>query len=164
MISILPSSCSKCYAKRQYSPAVSLEFHQYAQYQTKKTPHFLLDLRLLITPLVYFGHCVVCSCWTCGFSLPLWYLLAIVLSVLVELAASHYLFGIFKPFLNEKPQVEQAQTTQWTKDTKGVMRSRKSNKNRQHNGQKNKDKRRNNDLQNIAQKTKDRTTRKPLNM
>ena len=60
---------------------------------------FLLDLRLLITPLVYFGHCVVCSCWTCGFSLPLWYLLAIVLSVLVELAASHYLFGIFKPFL-----------------------------------------------------------------
>jgi hypothetical protein len=34
-----------------------------------------------------------------GFSLPLWYLLAIVLSVLVELAASHYLFGIFKPFL-----------------------------------------------------------------
>ena len=58
---------------------------------------FLLDLRLLITPLVYFRHCVVCSCWTCGFSLPLWYLLAIVLSV--ELAASHYLFGIFKPFL-----------------------------------------------------------------
>ena len=65
---------------------------------------------------------------------------------------------------NEKPQVEQEQTTQWPKDTKWVMRSRKSNKNRQHNGQKNKDKRRNNDLQNITQKTKDRATRKPLNM
>jgi hypothetical protein len=37
---------------------------------------------------------------------------------------------------NEKPQVEQEQTTQWPKDTKGVMRSRKSSKNRQHNGQK----------------------------
>jgi hypothetical protein len=77
---------------------------------------FLLDLRLLITPLVYFGHCVVCSCWTCGFSLPLWYLLAIVLSVLVELAKQ--------------------QTRQWPKYTKGVMRTRKTNKNRQHNGQK----------------------------
>ena len=50
-----------------------------------------------ITPLVSFGHCVVCSCWTCGFSLPLWYLLAIVLSVLARLAASHYPFGIFWP-------------------------------------------------------------------
>ena len=28
------------------------------------------------------------------------------------------------------------QTTQWPKDTKGVMRIRKSKKNRQHNGQK----------------------------
>jgi hypothetical protein len=36
-------------------------------------------------------------------------------------------------------------------DTKGVIRSRKS-KERQHNGQNKKDKRTNNDLQNIAQK------------
>jgi hypothetical protein len=160
---------------------------------------FFFDLWILITALVSFGHCVVCSCWTCGFSLPLWYILGIVLSVLVGLAASHYPFGIFWPlcclFLlnlrllitslassnlsyclwiirsclehtiyytwgepanyytmdeertdntkakryqrgNEKPQVQQEQTTQWPKDTKGVMRSRKSNKNRQHNGQK----------------------------
>ena len=34
-------------------------------------------------------------------------------------------------------------------DTKGVIRIRKSKKNRQHNGQKKKDKRTNNDLQNI---------------
>jgi len=34
-------------------------------------------------------------------------------------------------------------------DTKGVIRIRKSKKERQHNGQKKKDKRTNNDLQNI---------------
>jgi hypothetical protein len=34
-------------------------------------------------------------------------------------------------------------------DTKGVIRIRKSQKNRQHNGQKKKDKRTNNDLQDI---------------
>jgi len=46
-------------------------------------------------------------------------------------------------------------------DTKGVIKIRKS-KNRQHNGQKKKDKRTNNDLQNTTQKTKDRATRTPL--
>ena len=49
-------------------------------------------------------------------------------------------------------------------DTKGVIRIRKSKKNRQHNGQKKKDKRTNNDL--ICTKhthiTKDRVTRIPL--
>jgi hypothetical protein len=39
-------------------------------------------------------------------------------------------------------------------DTKGVIRVRKS-KDRQHNGQKKKDNRTNNDLQNTTQKTKD---------
>jgi hypothetical protein len=39
-------------------------------------------------------------------------------------------------------------------DTKGVIRIRKSKKNRQHNGQKKKDKRTNNDLQNIQTKLK----------
>ena len=43
-------------------------------------------------------------------------------------------------------------------DTKGVIRIRKSKKDRQHNGQKKKDKRTNNDLQNIAQKINDRAT------
>ena len=47
-------------------------------------------------------------------------------------------------------------------DTKRVFRIRKSKKNRQHNGQKKKDKRTNNNLQNITQKTKDRATRTPL--
>jgi hypothetical protein len=39
-------------------------------------------------------------------------------------------------------------------DTKGVIRNRISKKNRQHNGQKKKDKRTNNDLQNIHIKLK----------
>ena len=52
-------------------------------------------LRLLITPLVYFGHCIVCPSTLYGFSLLLWYLLAIVLSVLLRFTASHYSFGIF---------------------------------------------------------------------
>jgi len=47
-------------------------------------------------------------------------------------------------------------------DTKGVIRIRKSKKGRQHNGQKKKDKRTNNYLQNITQKTKDRVTQTPL--
>jgi len=45
-------------------------------------------------------------------------------------------------------------------DTKRVIRIRKS-KDRQHNGQKKKNKRTNNDLQNIH-KTKERVTRTPL--
>ena len=52
-------------------------------------------LRLLITPLVSFGHCIVCPSTLYGFSLLLWYLLAIVLSVLLRFTASHYFFGIF---------------------------------------------------------------------
>ena len=55
-------------------------------------------LRLLITPMVSFGHCVVCSSSIYGFWLPLWYLVAIVLSVLLLFTASDYPFGIFKLF------------------------------------------------------------------
>jgi hypothetical protein len=46
-------------------------------------------------------------------------------------------------------------------DTKGVIRIHKSKKDRQHNGQKKKSKRKNNDLQN-THKTKDEVTRTPL--
>jgi hypothetical protein len=52
-------------------------------------------LRLLITPLVSSGHCIV-SPSIYGFWLPLWYLLAIVLSLL-RFTASDYPFGIFWP-------------------------------------------------------------------
>ena len=47
------------------------------------------------------------------------------------------------------------------KDTKGVIRIRKSKKERHDNGQKTKDKRTNNDLENIIHKTKDRETHTP---
>jgi hypothetical protein len=53
------------------------------------------DLRILITSLVSFGHCVVCPSLIYGFWLPLWYLLVIVLSVLLWITDSDYLFGIF---------------------------------------------------------------------
>ena len=43
-------------------------------------------------------------------------------------------------------------------DIKEVIRNRKSKKDRKLNGQKNKDKRTSNDLQNTTQKTKDRVT------
>jgi hypothetical protein len=55
------------------------------------------DLRILITSLVSFGHCVVCPSSIYGFWLPLWYLLAVVLSVLLRFTDSDYLFGIFWP-------------------------------------------------------------------
>ena len=74
----------------------------------------LRDIRIPITPLVSFGHCIVCSSWYThsnytfgifwplyclffviyGFQLHLWYLLAIVLSVLRDIR-SNYTFGIF---------------------------------------------------------------------
>jgi hypothetical protein len=44
--------------------------------------------------LVSFGHCVVCSSSIYGFWLSLWYLLAIVLSVLLRYTDSDYPFGI----------------------------------------------------------------------
>ena len=53
------------------------------------------DLRLLITPLVSCGHCVVCPSNYVSW-LPLWYLVAIVLSLL-RLTASDYPFGILWP-------------------------------------------------------------------
>ena len=58
---------------------------------------FFYALRLLITPLIYFGHCIVCPSTLYGFSLHLWYLLAIVFSILLRFTASHYSFGIFWP-------------------------------------------------------------------
>jgi hypothetical protein len=52
------------------------------------------DLRLLVTSLVSFGHCIVCPL-NYDFWIPLWYLLAIVLYFPLWFTASGYLFGIF---------------------------------------------------------------------
>ena len=48
----------------------------------------------------------------------------------------------------QKPEIREQQTIQWPQDTKGIIRSRKSENNRQNNGHKKTDKRTNNDLQN----------------
>ena len=55
----------------------------------------IYDLQILITPLVSCGHCVVCPL-IYRFWLPLWYLVAIVLSVL-WFTDSDYTFGILWP-------------------------------------------------------------------
>ena len=57
-------------------------------------PYFVY-LRLLITSLVYFGHCIVRTSSIYGFWLLLWYILVIVLSVLHLFTAFDYFFGIF---------------------------------------------------------------------
>ena len=55
------------------------------------------DIQILITSLVSCGHCVVCLSLIYGFWLHLWYLLAIVLSVLLWYTDSDYIFGILWP-------------------------------------------------------------------
>ena len=56
---------------------------------------YVVYLRLMITPLVYFSHCIVRTSSIYGFWLPLWYILVFVLSVLRLFTASDYSFGIF---------------------------------------------------------------------
>ena len=55
------------------------------------------DLRILIIPSVSFGLCIVCPSLIYRFWLPLQYLLAFVLSVLLWFTDSDYLFIIFWP-------------------------------------------------------------------
>jgi hypothetical protein len=57
--------------------------------------YYLSYLHLLITTLVSCGHCIICPS-IYGFWLPLWFLVAILLSVLL-FTASDYHFGIFWP-------------------------------------------------------------------
>jgi hypothetical protein len=59
------------------------------------------DSRILITPLISCGHCVVCPSSIHGFWLLLWYLVAIVLSVLLRFTDSDYSFDIFKLLLEK---------------------------------------------------------------
>ena len=58
---------------------------------------FYFDWCLLITSLVSFGHCIVCPTLICAFWLSLWYLLAIVSSVLLWFMPFDYPFGFFWP-------------------------------------------------------------------
>ena len=52
-----------------------------------------------------FGHCVFCPSSTYRFWLPLWYLLAMLLYVLLWYTDSVYPFGIFKLFLQQLPMI-----------------------------------------------------------
>jgi hypothetical protein len=66
--------------RHQYLVVIVLFFHS-------------CDLQLLVTPLVSFGHCVVCPV-VYGFWLLCWCLVVIVLSGL-RFTASDYSFGVF---------------------------------------------------------------------
>ena len=55
----------------------------------------LVSDRCLSLCLFSFGHCIVCPSSIYAFWLPLWYLLAIVLSALLRFTDSDYPFGIF---------------------------------------------------------------------
>jgi hypothetical protein len=72
---------------------------------------FYFDSGILIIPLVSCGHCVVCSTLIHGFWLSLWYLVAIVLSVLLWY---------------QNPWIKVEQKTQWPQATKGIIRIRES--------------------------------------
>ena len=82
MLSVLPQFTSSDYRFGIFCPLCCL---------------FFLNLRLLITVLVSFVHCVVCSSSIYVFWLPFRYLLSIVLSVLPQFTSSDYRFGIFCP-------------------------------------------------------------------
>ena len=58
---------------------------------------FFYDIQIMITPLVSFGHCVVCSSMIYRFWLHPWYILAIVLSVLLWYTDSDNPLGIIRP-------------------------------------------------------------------
>jgi hypothetical protein len=80
-------------------------------------------------PLVSFGHCVVCSSSIYRFWLPLWYLLVIVLSVLLQYTDSAVYWRRTDKTMTKRYQrgnqnlyIEEEQTKQWPKDTKGVIR------------------------------------------
>jgi hypothetical protein len=86
---------------------------------------FYFDSRILIIPLVSCGHCVVCSTLIYGFWLPLWYLVAIVLSVLLWFTDSDYPFNTMATRYqrdNQNPWIKVEQKTQWSHITKGIIR------------------------------------------
>jgi hypothetical protein len=112
-----------------------------------------VNLRFLITPVVSCSNCIVCHSSVYGFWLPLWYLVAIALSVIRQFTVSDYLFGILWPlyclsFVNLRFLTTSVvscghcivchssiygfwlplwewQTTQWPQKTTRVIRNRK---------------------------------------
>ena len=56
---------------------------------------FFFDLRILITPLVYFNHCVVCSSSIYGFWLPPFDIFQLFFGIFVFLLSFHYFYCAF---------------------------------------------------------------------
>jgi hypothetical protein len=81
-LSVLPRYTDSDYTFGIFSPLYCLSF---------------LGIRILITPLVSFSHCIACYSSIYRFWLHLWYLLAIILLVLPRYTDSGYTFGIFLP-------------------------------------------------------------------
>jgi predicted membrane channel-forming protein YqfA (hemolysin III family) len=87
------------------------------------------DIRLLFTSLVSLGHCIFCPL-IYDFSLPLWYLLVIVLSVLWYTISVH-LFGIQRTDNTMTRRYQRGkqnsqisgETIQWPRDAKEVNRN-----------------------------------------
>jgi hypothetical protein len=59
------------------------------------------DIQILITALVSFDHCFVCSSSIYRFCLPHWYLLAIVSSAFLRYTDSDYPFGFLWPLCRQ---------------------------------------------------------------
>ena len=88
-----------------------------------------LDLRLLISPLVSCDHCIVChsSILYCLSFLDLRLLITLLVSFGHCVVCTSSIYDFWLPLWY---------TIQWPQDTKGVIRSRKSRKDRQYNGYK----------------------------
>jgi hypothetical protein len=78
------------------------------------------------------SHCIVCPSSIYDFWLLLWYHVAILLTVLPpeNTMATRYQRGNEKSLIEEGQTIEEGKTIQWPQDTKGVIRSRKSRRER----------------------------------
>jgi hypothetical protein len=123
------NAMAKRYQRGNQNPYIEEEQTTQWPKDTKRVIRIRISKKNWITPLESFGHCVVSSSSIYRFWLPLWYMLAIVLSVLIRYRDSDYPFGILWPWWEEL-------TTRWPKDAKGVIRICISKKSRRHNGKK----------------------------
>jgi hypothetical protein len=82
---------------------------------------FFYDIQILITPLVSFGHCPVCSSMIYRFWLHLWYVLVISSSMIYRFWLHPWCLSGYQG-CNQNLYIIEEQKTQWPKDTKGVIR------------------------------------------
>jgi hypothetical protein len=115
----------------------------------------LVITRNTLMPIIYFNYLATTHLKIFGFQI-VWHL-AYLMKVIVKTRRAHYIWYLCFYFLNHGNNsfdMEQLDFKKSLKIPKGVIRIRISKKNRQHNGQKKKDKRTNINLQNIHIKLK----------